>query len=79
MKAAKPKYVLVKNIDVYIQSNIDRANVHYIIKPDGSCVYLCDGVEIPGNEFEANNPIPTLQKNGDTKGFRLDSRSNWFD
>lgn len=79
MKAAKPKYVIVKNIDVYIQSNIDRANVHAIIYPNGDYVYLCNGIEMPGAEFEANNPLPQLQENRNEKGMRLDSRSNWFD
>lgn len=72
-------YLIVKNIDVYIQANIDRSNSYAIIKPSGEYVYLCNGIEMPGNEFEANNPMPQLQKNAENKGYRLDGRTNWID
>lgn len=72
-------YVRVKNIDVYQQALKDRANTYCIIKGDGSYVYLLNGEEIPGHEWEANNPVPTLQANRNDKGFLLDSRTNWFD
>lgn len=72
-------YIQVKNIAFYIQANIDRSNSYAIIKGDGSYVYLLDGVEVPGNEFEANNPIPKLQANRRDSNFLLDGRTNWID
>ncbi len=72
-------YIKVRNIDKYIQAIKDRYNSYFIIKGDGSYVYLCNGIEVPGNEFEANNPIPELQKNVTHKGFSLDGRTNWIE
>lgn len=72
-------YIIVKNIAFYIKSNIDRANVHSVIKPDGSYVYLLEGKETPGAEFEANNPLPELQKVQSNFGYHLDGRTNWID
>jgi hypothetical protein len=72
-------YVRVKNVGHYIDSQRERSNAYCIIKPSGEYFYLCNGNEIPGNEWEANNPLPELQKNEIHKGFRLDSRTNWID
>lgn len=72
-------YVRVINISTYIESNRARDNNHSIIKPDGSYVYVLDGIEVPGKQFEGTHPLPTLQKNIDHKGFALDGRTNWID
>lgn len=72
-------YVRVKNISAYIQSLRDRYNTYWIVKGNGEHYYLEGGKEIPGAEFESNNPAPVLQPNRNYNGFQLDGRTNWID
>lgn len=72
-------YIKVKNISTYIAANRERDNHYAIYYPSGYFVYIHNGIAVDGIEFEANHPPPVLQENKLDKGFRLDSRSNWFD
>jgi allantoicase len=72
-------YVKVRNVNHYIEAQKERDNNYAIIKGDGSYVYRINGFEVDGRTFESNNPAITLEPNKVSKGFRLDSRSNWFD
>lgn len=65
----------------YLENKSKRENTLFRIKPDGTCCYVCKGLEVNQKEFERLHPLPVTRivpPNPYFKGENSDRRSDWL-